>query len=190
MNCLTCLTGCRRLGDIASRELEGEVLNNDDFALIQAPLGPAEERLMVQLSQGTQPDDLIIPPLTGIGAIEYGDRLLHVGNGNIDRIFMLVPLNGEIAIAQGGIFSYYEFSLPKDRALDEESWRWWLANDPPARPDWAADLFLDEGNSIDVLAYRIGDQYRVLAAAGNLNLLAAPHRDAQPIFIVGTGEDF
>ncbi len=180
----------QRLGDIAKRELEGEQLNKDDFVLIQSPLGPEEKRLMAQLKLDSQSENLDIPPLTGIGAIEYSDRLLHFGNGYADRIYMLVPLNGEISIAQGGIFSYYEFSLMKDRALDEQAWRWRLANDPPAKPGWSADLFLNEGIAIDVLAYRIGDTYRVLAPTGNLKLLAEPHRDAQSIFIAGEGDIF
>jgi len=178
----------QRLGDIAAKELRGEKLAQDDYALIQAPLGPGEQR--VYRSQiAANGDNLELPPLAGISAFDYGgERILQVGIGRVDRMYMLVPLEDGISIAQGGVYSYYEFSLPRARQLDEESWRWMLANDPPLPPGWAGELYLLEGTPIDVLAYRIGDRYRIRPAAGALGLHSSPGRDARIIQVTRPGE--
>ncbi len=178
----------QRLGDIAAKELRGEKLAHEDFAIIQAPLGPGEKRIVNSLETGSG-NLLELPPVAGIAAFDYsGDRLLQIGIGKIDRIYMLVPLEGGISIAQGGVYSYYEFSLPRGRQIDAESWRWMLANDPPQPPGWVEGFYLLEGTPIDVLAYRIGDRYRILPAAGALGLHGDAGRDARIVQITRPGE--
>lgn len=178
----------QRLGDIAAKELRGEKLEQEDFALIQAPLGPGEQRVFNSL-EARNGDRLELPPLAGIAAFDYGgERILQIGIGKVDRIYLLAPLGDGISIAQGGEYSYYEFSLPRGRRLDAESWRWMLANDPPQPPDWVEQLYLLEGTPIDVLAYRIGDRYRILPAAGALGLHGAAGRDARIVQVTRPGE--
>jgi len=179
----------QRLGDIAARELSGEALVADDFALIQAPLGPAEKWHMKSLLSSTTASQPSLPPISGTAAFDFGgDRLMHVGVGEVDRIYMLVPLNGQVYIAQGGLYSYYEFSLPNNRLIDEAAWRRMLADAPPEPPGYTKDLYLLEGTSIDVLAYRMGDTYRVLPAAGSLQLHSSPGRDSRVVQIATPGD--
>jgi hypothetical protein len=179
----------QRLGDIAVRELSGEALNADDYALIQAPLGPAERWQRQSLLSGPTENQPRLPPISGTATFDYGgDRLMHVGVGAVDRIFMLVPLAGQVYIAQGGLYSYYEFSLPNNRPIDEAAWRRMLADAPPEPPEYTMNLYLPEGTPIDVLAYRKGDTYRVLPAAGSLRLHSSPGRDTRVVQIAAPGE--
>ena len=181
----------QRFGDIAVRELAGEKLSSSDYALIQAPLGPAEERSMqiFLTSKGEIFDKMT--PLPGLGILDYGgDRLFHVATGNVDRIFMLVPIEGGLSIAQGGIYSYYEFSVHRSRRLNDQSWLWRQAADPPEAPAWLASPYMSEGTIIDVLAFRNGDLYRVLPAAGTLSVRKSPGRDSQITASAEAGEVF
>ncbi len=106
------------------------------------------------------------------------DRVVQVGIGSVDRIFVLVPLDGKVYIAQGGVYSFYEFSLPQERRLDDAAWRWMLINDPPKPPAWVDNFYLPEGYPVDVLAFRSGDIFRVTLAAEQVTIYAAPRLDA------------
>ena len=144
----------QRLGDLAAKELSGASLTADDYALIQAPLGPLEE------SASPEPALPVI-----VSALSNLDRVVQAGIGSLDRLYVLVPLDGKVYIAQGGVYSYYEFSLPLFSQLNDRSWRWMLVNDPPESPVWVQQsLYFPEGNPVDVLAFHIGDIFRVILA--------------------------
>jgi hypothetical protein len=69
--------------------------------------------------------------------------VLEVGTGRIDRIYVLVPDDtGTFEVALGGVYSYYEFTTPPGRRLDDTSWRALLDKGTyPARPAWE-DAFI------------------------------------------------
>jgi hypothetical protein len=68
---------------------------------------------------------------------------LEIGTGYIDRIYVLVPNDeGQFQVARGGVYSYYEFWVPRDQRLTDEEWRQMLAaGEAPDRPGWT-DGFL------------------------------------------------
>ena len=65
-------------------------------------------------------------------------RVLEVGSGLIDRLWVVIPVgSNELAVAWGGIYSYYEFMWPINDRLTDEAWREQLTNDEqPDRPAW------------------------------------------------------
>ncbi|MBN1146429.1 MAG: DUF3160 domain-containing protein [Anaerolineales bacterium] len=169
------------LGDIAARELQGEPLDEDDYYTIQSPLGPAEARWLLsqRLSMYGVGQPLEMPPVPVIAAAAGGgERILQVGVGALNRIYVVVPLGGELQVAQGGVFSYYEFPWPRAGRLDDAEWRHLLVLSPPEPPKWDENFILPDGNPIDVLAFRIGDVYRITLAGNRLNLRKEPTRNA------------
>jgi hypothetical protein len=175
----------QRLGDIAARELEGQPPAKEDWAVILAPLGPAEERTASwpQLSPGQVP--------AGIATIGgENSQPLQIANGWIDRLYALVPLEDGLYIAQGGVHSYYELPAEGDRLLGDEGWQWWLNNPPEPRPLLAEALYLPEGNPVDVLRMRVEDVYRVQLIAGRVNLRAEPDRFSQSVHALHPGDIF
>lgn len=169
----------QRLGDIASQELAGQAPTREDWALILAPLGPAEER----------PAPWPLPP-AGIAAAQAGNPSLpQIASGWIDRIYVLVPLEDGLYVAQGGVASYYEVPISSAGPLTDEAWLRMLKNAPP-EPLLAAVLYLPKGNPVDVLAFRIGDAYRLLPVAGRVNLRATPDRFAGVVQSLKPGDVF
>lgn len=73
------------------------------------------------------------------------EQALEVGTGYIDQIYVLVPNDqGVFQVARGGVYSYYEFWVPRDQRLTDEEWRQSLAaGTQPDRPEWTS-LFLVE----------------------------------------------
>jgi len=63
-----------------------------------------------------------------------------------------------------------------------------LIHSPPDRPAWVEKSLLSDGTAVDVLAYRIGDVYRVLPDAGMLQLRSSPYRDARVVQLAVAGE--
>jgi hypothetical protein len=49
-------------------------------------------------------------------------------------------------VARGGVYSYYEFWVPRDQRLTDEEWRQMLADGgAPARPDWTEVFLIEQG---------------------------------------------
>ena len=180
----------QRLGDLAAKELSGAALDADDWALILSPLGPAEERLAASQRASTG-NPLQMPPVATIITLkDANSKDLQVALGGVDRIYVLTPVGGELLVAQGGVFSFYEFVNTLNQPLGDNEWRKMLANNQATPPEWAAALYLAEGNAVDVLAFRIGDVYRLTPAAGQLNLRVEPGRSSKAARRLNPGDIF
>jgi hypothetical protein len=162
----------RQLGEIAVKELAQAALTQEDFDIIQQCLGPVE----------CMPDAFTeIPPVPVVAAVSGADNeILEVGVGYIDRIFVAVPINGQLQIAQGGVFSYYEFTQPRTDRLTDNQWREKVDAGTPTRPVWTDKFLLPGGGMNNLLAFRAGDWYKITAEGGKppLNVRANPSKSA------------
>ncbi len=168
-----------RLGDIAVRELNGSPPTQDDWQLILAPLGPAEQ----------QAASWPLPPVQIATAGGLQEQPLQVATGWIDRLYVLAPLADGLHVMQGGVYSYYELPISQAGPLTDEEWLRRLQDTSP-EPVLAQELYLPEGNPVDVLAFRSGDAFRILPAAGRLNLRAAPDRFSRSVRPLRPGDAF
>lgn len=180
----------QRLGDLAVKELSGVALDADDWALILAALGPAEER-QAAAQRASLSNPLPLPPIASVITLaEANGKDLQVALGGVDRIYVLTPLNGELLVAQGGVFSFYEFVNALNHPLSDDEWRKMLANNQATSPEWSQALYLPEGNPVDVLAFRIGDVYRLTPSAGAITLRAEAGRTSKAVRRLSPGEAF
>ncbi len=182
------------LGDIAAKELAGQPLTSEDYGIIQACLGPVECQVeymksMLQLA-GSQAPDMDMPPVPVIASVAGAEEnILEVGVGGVDRIYVIVPLEGRLEVAQGGVFSYYEFSQPRANRLTDEDWRNKLSSDPPDRPAWAATFSFTGGKPVaDVIFFRKGDIYLINEAGDKLNLRSQASTNAAVVTQLRTGD--
>jgi hypothetical protein len=167
-----------KLGDIAVKELQGLSLTADDYSLIQSPLGPVEFFADYGKSSG---QDIPLKPVPVVAAVSgAGNDVLQAGVGKVDRIYVVVPMDGRLAIAQGGVFSFYEFKQPRSDRLTDEDWQKKLDSNPPDLPAYTANYLLPGGKPVDSLAFRVGDVYLITDKGGNppLKLRANPSRTA------------
>ncbi len=157
----------QQLGDIAAKELTGMDLDENDYLLCLSPLYPLSTETLnnTQLNPDTK---------TIIATNAPGKDVLQMGIGNLDRIYVLIPFGEEIAISQGGIYSYYEFPWVKTESLSISEWKNILKFSHPERPDWTASFLFQNGYPIDILAFRIGYAYKITLSGNNLNLREEP----------------
>jgi hypothetical protein len=165
------------LGEIAERELRSEGLTGDDYYRITACLEYKEcVDPMGYMGESMKPEPISI--ITAVSGFE--NQIMEVGVGLLNRIYVVIPINGETYVSQGGVLSYYEFIQPREERLTNEAWREMLQQDPPHAPAWTVNFLVPGGRVVDVLAFRIGDVYVVTEEGGDppLNLREEPSRTA------------
>src|SRR3990172_1668552 len=175
----------KELGDVAVKELAGQPLSQDENYLITSCLGLYEclERMPAFSSSfGETPKVPVIAAVSGAGA-----SVLEVGVGNVDRIYVVVPLEGSWQVAQGGVFSYYEFTQPRSQRLTDDEWRAKLAAGEIELPAWASNFVIPGGQSIEWLYFRIGDVYYISKAGDDLNMRDTPSLGGEVVKQLKTG---
>lgn len=174
----------RKLGAIAEKELQGIPLGQEDFNTIQSPLGAVERRALTGLVPGqqvmSQSQELPAVPMLSFIKVDQLNSL-QTGLGFLNRVFVLVPLEGKLQIAQGGVFSYYEYFLPNEELMTDGRWRRVLSSTSNFKPPAWMDGLLsqEEGFPVDVTAFRIGDIYRIALEGGDLNIRESPSIGSQ-----------
>lgn len=159
-------------GDIAKKELAGIPLNKSDYGIILDCLGKVEslnEKTNYDLPTSEMPEVAVIASVAGAK-----NSVLEAGVGNVDRIYVLVPLEGQMEISQGGVFSYYEFPQPRDQRLTDEEWRDILSIESIKLPEWVSHFVLPGGHPTEYLFFRVGDVYSITDAGKNLNVREQP----------------
>jgi hypothetical protein len=165
-------------GDIAVKEIQGQSLTTEDYDLIQSPLGPVEYFANYGKVTG---QDIKMPPVPVIAAVSGGGNdVLQAGVGKVDRIYVVVPIDGKLAIAQGGVFTFYEFKQPRSNRLTDEDWVKRLSSNPPDMPPYTTNYILPGGKPVNALAFRAGDVYIVTEKGGTppLNMRGKPSKFA------------
>jgi hypothetical protein len=170
---------------IAAKELSGEQLSAEDYDMTQYCLDLIDCMYPPYVHFDGMQTEEPIPLVAAVSGWE--DEVLEAAVGNVNRILVAVPLNGQLQIAQGGVFSYYEFKQPRSDRLTDEAWREMLANDPPDAPFWYENLLLPGGKTNDVLAFRIGDIYYLTEEGYTppLNLRSQPSNSASVLETLG-----
>jgi hypothetical protein len=133
------------LKTISEKELNGETLTDEEYELIRS-YGGQLEHLWFEINEDE-------PAFKESTAMEYLDEnpaaivadvatdpngyVLEEGTGYISEIYAVVPVDGTLRIARGGVYSYYEFTWPLSDRLTDRRWREMLNSDqPPEQPSW------------------------------------------------------
>jgi hypothetical protein len=147
----------RVLGDIAAKELRGEPLSDEDYYIIQFCLGEQECFSPERSGQGE------MEPLPIVAAVAGSNEgILEAATGYVDRIYVVVPINDKLYVAQGGVFSYYELVQSRTERLTDEEWREKLSGpNPPSLPPWASEFIIPGGESTNVTGFYVGAAYNV-----------------------------
>ena len=54
---------------------------------------------------------------------------------------MVVPIDGQLRLTRGGVFSYYEFTYPSGHRLTDEAWQEMLCRSlAPPPPAWTGSF--------------------------------------------------
>jgi hypothetical protein len=133
------------LRTISEKELRNEALTADEYDVIQYFGGTIEHLTFASAdtdgSEGTptmqdQDSALVADVATGDGTV------LEEATGHPTAIYVVVPIDGKLVIARGGVYSHYEFTVGLSERMTDETWKAQLnADKAPPLADWTG-LFL------------------------------------------------
>lgn len=129
---------------ISEKELADKTLTEDEYELIRT-FGGQLEHFWYEvfrddgLHSRSQLSDFPAMVIADV-ATSPPDEVLEVGTGYIDNIFAVVPVDGTLRIAKGGVFSCYEFPWKATDRLTDEKWKQMLYDEKaPALPKWVSN---------------------------------------------------
>lgn len=147
------------LKTISEKELNNENLTADEYNLIRSYGGQLEHFWLEvnkdepQFKESTSQRDYLDENPAAIivdVATDPNGKVLEEGTGKISEIFVVVPVEGKLRIARGGVYSYYEFIQPINNRLNDKQWRDLLnSNQAPDLPSWT-DTFTAIMNKMNV----------------------------------------
>jgi hypothetical protein len=129
------------LKTMAEKELSGQALTDEEYAQIR-DIGDVLEGITtfsVEVSgQITSEADERMAVVADVHTEGNSGQVLEEGVGDAFTIYVVAPVEGQPVVAQGGVFSYYEFKQPMSDRLTDEAWQ---ALEPkPDLPQWTASF--------------------------------------------------
>jgi len=134
------------LKTIAEKELNNEKITNEEYELIRSYGGQLEHFWLEVNKEEPQFKEsrnqrgyLNENPAAIVAdvATDPNGQVLEEGTGKIFEIYVVVPLDGKLRIAKGGVYSYYEFTWPMSDRLTDKKWREMLnSGQAPQLPEW------------------------------------------------------
>lgn len=143
------------LQTIAEKELRNETPTEDEYEFIRS-YGKEIELLTFAAADDT-------PYHEHINAFPAGDEpiqaavvadvatnpnrgiVLQEGVGRVFDIYVVVPIADRLVLAQGGVFSHYEFTQPLNERLNDTQWRSMLdSGNTPSRAPWSNSFIVEE----------------------------------------------
>lgn len=117
----------RRLMVIADKELQDEVLTDEEYDLIREYGGTLEHFWIEAVEDRTDADYLdpqeIPASLVTDIATDPNGRVLQIGNAKPAEILVIVPVEGKLRIASGVVYNFYQFEQPINERLTDTEWR-------------------------------------------------------------------
>lgn len=115
---------CDDLARIASKELQGEALNQMDAELIR---GYGERIAHFHFYEGnayeTRDDFPVVTELFISSDGEGQGEMLYAGLGRPEALFVIIEVDGKPVLHRGAVLAYREFRRPLGKPLDDETWR-------------------------------------------------------------------
>jgi hypothetical protein len=151
-----------RLLEISEKELKAESLSDDDYEWIRE-YGGYIEHFWNEVNNPDDTEERVYPenvpcPVIADIATDPNGSILEVGTGYAQTMYVVFPIDGELHVGSGSVYSFYQFEAPmSDRMTDSEwrqilkggylddNWEWVETEAAPDQPEWTQ-------------SYRVGDK--------------------------------
>ncbi len=129
--------------EISKKELQNETPTEDEFEFIRNYGGNLEHFWLEAVKDLGDVDEITAMAnpaavITDI-ATDPNGAVLEVGTGDPSRILVIVPVDGKIKLAQGTVYSFYQFSWPLEDRLTDSKWRQMLGIEQDAEGNFSRD---------------------------------------------------
>lgn len=129
------------LKTFSEKELSNTPLTDEEYELIRSYGAQLEHFWLEALrDEGIDHRSAIFDrpaALVADVATDPNGQVLEEATGHIFEIYAVVPVDGKLRIALGGVYSYYEFPWPLDDRLTDSKWHKMLNDEQvPPLPEW------------------------------------------------------
>lgn len=141
---------CSKLQIISEKELAGKEPSSEEYEFIKTYGGQLEhfwEEVNTGYQEGATKSMFSPAAIVADIATNGTDQTcLELGIGRVNSIYVLVPINGELHLTRGGVFSDYEFIVPISERMTDSTWREKLgiggmaSKNEPQMVDWVQDF--------------------------------------------------
>lgn len=133
----------QRLQTMAEKQLRNEALSEEEYEFIRG-YGRQLESLTFDASDG-EASNVEEAAIVADIATDPSGAVLQVGTGRIFEIYVVAPVEGQLVLTKGGVYSHYEFVQPLGERLTDAAWRERLAagNVPPLA-EWTNSFIVTE----------------------------------------------
>jgi hypothetical protein len=142
-----------RLLSISEKELQNQALTEDDYEFIRC-YGGNLEHFWYEANKDGNPEGLSDSyqapcPIIADIATDPNGAVLEVGTGNAGYMYVVFPIDGELHVGRGSVYSFYQFAVPMSNRLTDSEWRnmlsggymdddwnWVETEGAPDKPEW------------------------------------------------------
>jgi len=122
---------------IAEKELAEQPRTDQEYALMH-DIGTLLENVTTfsvqEAGKLTNESDRGMAVVADVHTDANSNQALEEGVGDAFPIYVLVPVEGTLTLTKGGVFSYYEFTVPLAKRMTDEAWQ--QLTPKPERPAW------------------------------------------------------
>lgn len=116
-----------QLAVIAEKELNNELPTDEEFELIRT-FGGQLEHFWQETTKDQAENDYFtteeFPAAIIVDiATDPNGSCLEVGTGCVNTIYVIAPVDGQLKVTSGPVYSYYEFAQPLSDRLTDTEWR-------------------------------------------------------------------
>lgn len=111
---------------ISEKELKNEALTEDEYEFISCYGGDLEHFWYeANRDEVEDLDESLQAPCPAIAdiATDPNGSVLEVGTGEADLVYVVFPIDGELHIARGSAYTFYQFEYPMSDRLTDSQWR-------------------------------------------------------------------
>ena len=110
---------------MSEKELSNTLLTDEEYDLIRNYGGNLEHFWLEAFKdegENITSGDFLAAIVTDI-ATDPNGTCLEVGTGNPSTIYVVVPIDGELHICVGAVYSFYQFEQPISERMTDDTWR-------------------------------------------------------------------
>lgn len=115
-----------RLKDIAIKELTGDVVTGEDYEFIRCYGGNLEHfwkrTVTDNMDEYVDPAEYPAALVVDVATNPNGE-VLEEAVGGASTIYVVVPVDGKLRIAEGAVYNYYQFTVPISERMTDSEWR-------------------------------------------------------------------
>jgi len=138
-----------QLKSISLKELTGEALNDTDIIQIRSAYVTLQNVTQVPTNTSLTSDaDRLMSLIADVHTDPNTQTVLEEAVGDPMLIFVAFPIDGQVYLARGGVFSYYEFTQSMSDRLTDEAWQEVLSSgDVPPLPSWSVSFVTSDAGT-------------------------------------------